>query len=227
MIKVNMTPSLMIKLDVLSSQYDSEIGGYLLGETKDGELVLNDLLLPDQSVTSTSVVISGKDQVNLLKRYGAEKMKKIVGHWHSHAKMGCFWSGTDRENMQNIMSYKDYFVFMVSSNKNHLCRLCIKKPITLEFENIPIELKSLTIDMLKNRVKSIFAESDNRKEYRTSENDAFYGDREENNKMMEDTIQRERNKTDIFDWANVPEDDVPISVLEKKELNDEDLSYYG
>ena len=201
MVKVNITPSLLIKLDLLSSQYETEIGGYLIGESKNGELILNDILLPDQIVTHASVTISGRDQVMLLKRYGAEKMKKIVGHWHSHAKMGCFWSGTDANNMNNIMEYKDFFVFIVSSNKNHLCRLCIKKPVTLEFENVPIELKSLTIDMFKSHVKNILAGSTERKmenqrrEYpehkvEIAKKDVFIGDEEENARTVEETLKK-------------------------------------
>lgn len=155
MIKINIIPSLLVKLDLLSSEYETEIGGYLIGETVNGELVINDILLPDQSVSYASVNINTKDQVNLLRRYGSEKCKKIVGHWHSHAKMGCFWSAQDKFNMDNIMMYKDYFIFVVSSNKEHLCRLCIRKPITLDFEQVLLNIKSLSIDMFKNHVKKI------------------------------------------------------------------------
>jgi len=155
MIKVKITPSLLTKLDILSSEYNIEIGGYLLGEIKDGILVISDLLIPSQRINSVAVEISPRDQIDLLKRYRAEKCKRIVGHWHSHHTMGCFWSGQDKLNMNQIMTYKDYFLFIVSSKKNHLCRLCLSKPIRADFENADLEISSLTIDMLRSHVNKI------------------------------------------------------------------------
>ena len=36
--KINIDPILKVKLDFLSSDYDFEVGGYLTGHVKDGQL---------------------------------------------------------------------------------------------------------------------------------------------------------------------------------------------
>ena len=83
MIRINITAELKTKLDILTSEYDTEIGGYLVGETRDGEIYLSDILIPSQQVSSVHVDISPKDQIDLLKRY-KDKCKHVIGHFHSH-----------------------------------------------------------------------------------------------------------------------------------------------
>lgn len=155
--KIHIYPSLLVKLDLLSSEYNIEIGGYLTGEVKEGEIILEDLLIPSQSISAVSVEISPKHQIELLRKYGSEKCKKILGHWHSHHKMGTFWSGTDRNNMENIMDYKPLFLFVVSSNKKHLVRVCLRNPIRLDIEEVELNIKSLSIDILKNQVNKLIS----------------------------------------------------------------------
>lgn len=184
---------LLTKLNILSSQYNTEIGGYLIGEVKNGEINLQDILIPEQRVTSASVTIDSRDQIQLLKKYGTEKCRRIIGHWHSHAKMGCFWSGQDMFNMNNIMSYKDYFVFIVSSNEDHKCRICISKPIRIAAEDVPLELKSLSIDLFKNHVDKILNDKRNLS-----------------------------NKQSVLseDWTSIKEDDKPEDILDEKEMDE-------
>lgn len=154
--KVNITAALISKLNVLSSEYNIEVGGYLTGKIKEGQLWLDDLLIPDQRITSTSVEIDTKDQVSLFRKYGA-RCKDIVGHWHSHHSMGCFWSGTDLTNMNNIMGYKDLYVFIVSSQGNHKVKVCMKNPLTLEFDDCELYIKTVMIDQLRMRMKQLMS----------------------------------------------------------------------
>jgi proteasome lid subunit RPN8/RPN11 len=157
-------PSLLTKLDILSSEYHTEIGGYLIGDIKGGNIILTDLLIPNQVVSNVSVNINPRDQIDLMKRYGVEKCKKILGHWHSHAGMGCFWSETDLHNMRGIMESKGLYVFIVSSLKRHLIKVCLRNPLNVDFDNVDFELKSLSLDLFRKKVDSILQLSDSRKE---------------------------------------------------------------
>lgn len=156
--RVNITAALMSKLNVLSSEYNIEVGGYLTGETKNGELYLDDLLIPNQRITTGSVEINTNDQVELFRRYGS-RCKRIVGHWHSHHSMGCFWSGVDRNNMSNIMEYKDLFVFIVSSLGNHKVKICMKNPLNIEFDDCDLYLRTVMLDQLRTRMKTLMGEN--------------------------------------------------------------------
>jgi proteasome lid subunit RPN8/RPN11 len=195
--KVYFNPSLLIKLDILSSEYDSEIGGYLTGEVKNGKIILTDLLLPSQIVSSTSVTINPKDQIELLKKYGHEKCKKIIGHWHSHARMGCFWSGTDMNNMNGIMENKELFVFIVSSLKRHLVRVCLRNPLHADFENVEYEMKSLSLDLFRKKVDSIFSlskERNDEQKYNFAVINNINEDEENNEDDEDDETEEERRK---------------------------------
>jgi len=157
-LKINILPSLLAKLNVMSSEYNIEIGGYLTGVIKNNEIFLRDILIPEQTISVASVSINGQDQLNLRRKYG-DKCKEIIGHWHSHHNMGCFWSGTDENNMNTIMTYKNIFVFMVSSKGNHLLRVSIKEPFRWNFNECELYLKSYQIDELRNQVSKLIEDN--------------------------------------------------------------------
>ena len=156
--KVNITAALISKMNVLSSEYNVEVGGYLTGEIKNGEMCLDDLLIPDQRISAAAVEIDTSDQVNLFRKY-RNRCRRIVGHWHSHHRMGCFWSATDLNNMSNIMQYKDLYVFVVSSQGNHKVKVCMKNPLNLEFDNCDLYLRTVMLDQVRMKMKNLMAEN--------------------------------------------------------------------
>lgn len=151
---IHITPTLLTKLNVLSSEYTIEVGGYLTGEIKDNTIFLRDLLIPDQNISSGSVKITGEDQVKLRQKFG-DKVKEILGHWHSHHSMGCFWSDTDENDMKNTMSFRKLFVWVVSSNGNHLIRVSQKEPFSIDINDCEFYVKNLTIDLLRKRMDNL------------------------------------------------------------------------
>ncbi len=157
-IKINITPVLLSKLNMLSSEYNIEIGGYLIGEIVHNEIYLKDILIPSQRINSVSVNINGNDQIELRKKYG-DKVKEIIGHWHSHHNMGCFWSSTDTNNMKNIMSFKKFFVFVVSSNGDHLIKISQKEPFRYDFNDCEFFIKNLKIDMLRKQIDTLIVKN--------------------------------------------------------------------
>lgn len=152
--KIHIAPVLLTKLNVLSSEYAIEFGGYLTGEIKDNAIYLKDLLIPDQRITTTSVHISSEDQVKLRQKFG-DKVKDIIGHWHSHNSMGCFWSPTDETDMRSVMSFRKFFVWVVSSEGNHLIRVSQREPFTYDFNDCEFYVKNLTLDLLRKQIDNL------------------------------------------------------------------------
>lgn len=153
--KINITSELKAKLDILTTDYNCEIGGYLTGYTKSGEIFLDGLLIPPQSVSVGSVKITPQDQIALLKKYG-DKCKRIIGHFHSHHGMGAFWSGQDESDMASTMEFKPWFVFIVGSRGNYKIRICLKNPVTYNIENVDFYVKTFMIDLMRKTVEKIF-----------------------------------------------------------------------
>jgi len=68
-----------------TNNYDNEIGAFGLCELKDGKLVVNQLVFPEQEVTSASVKFgSAKDWSKVYKEVGLENIGKIMFYWHTH-----------------------------------------------------------------------------------------------------------------------------------------------
>lgn len=193
--KVNITAALMAKLNVLSSEYNIEVGGYLTGETKNGELFLDDLLIPNQRISAAEVTISPIDQVAMFRKYGA-RCKRIIGHWHSHHGMGCFWSGTDRNNMNNIMTYKNLFVFIVSSRGNHKVKVCMSNPLNLEFDDCDLYLRTVMIDQVRMTMQKLMDNNTNPSYYNKISSENPYSNM--NNDENEEDEHAENEEETIY-----------------------------
>jgi proteasome lid subunit RPN8/RPN11 len=184
---LHITAELKTKLDIISSNYNIEVGYYFIGEVRNGEIFLQDILIPNQQITTVSVEINPKDQIDLLKRYG-DKVKKIIGHGHSHWNLGCFWSSTDINNMNQIMTYKDFFVFIVSSKGNHLIKVIQKKPYALTIDDAQLNIKTVSIDLMKKFVDNLVKQNTGKH----IQTDYFVGDK----KADEENYQNYKNQSD-------------------------------
>jgi len=195
-IRINIAPVLLTKLNVLSSEYNVEISGYLTGEVKNNEIYLKDLLIPNQRIGFGYARISGEDQVALRNKFG-DKVKEIIGHFHSHNSLGCFWSGTDEDDMRNTMSFRKFFVWVVSSNGNHLIRVSQREPFSYDFDDCEFYVKNLTLDLLRKRFDNLIIENN---EIVTGEE----GDMEE----------IKENKDSIIEYKEESEDETEIDSLD-------------
>ena len=141
-----------LKMKYLSDNFEKEIGGWIIGEYKDDGIYLNDLLIPEQEVSSASVDINAGSSGKLVKEF-KEKCTKIIGHWHSHCKMGCFWSYTDENNMEEIMKPRKRFLFIVSSKGEHKIRLELKEPFRISVDDMQYELQSKEYDKIRKKLE--------------------------------------------------------------------------
>lgn len=158
--KIYIRQSLLNKLNYITNTYSHEVGGYLLGEIKGGIIYLQDLLIPRQNVSSTSVEITPESQLELRRTY-RDKCNRIIGHWHSHHTMGAFWSATDEENMKNFMIRKDLFIFLVTSTTNHKVRVSLRDPLNFDIDDCELEVSDLTFQLLRKRVDSMINNNNN------------------------------------------------------------------
>jgi len=181
-VKIFITPTLLSTLNVLSSEYHIEVGGYLVGEVKDGSIYLRELLIPNQVVSEAHVNISPQSQILLRQKY-PKKFSQIIGHWHSHHHMGAFWSGQDVSNMKEGMLNKNFFVYIVSSKGQHLIKVCQKTPINYEFDDCDLIVRSKSINRVMLHVERIMEERhDNSYQYNNNDDNI---ETEEDVKEME------------------------------------------
>ena len=152
-IKLVLTKKLKDKLDYLSNYDETEVSGFLTysnieQEEDEVKITLNDILIPPQKAEKCEVDVDGNGQVELRKEYG-DKCLKIIGHFHSHRTMGCFFSSTDEDMMKSYSENKPFCIFVVGSEGKHLMRLILRNnvngtdiPMEIMVENIEYEVEA-------------------------------------------------------------------------------------
>lgn len=156
--KLHITPQLYTKLRYIVENYQIEIGGYLIGEIRNKQVFLQDILIPSQQISGVHVDISAEAQLDLRRKY-KDKVFKILGHFHSHHTMGAFWSGTDLNLMEETMEHKKFYVFIVGSTTGFLIRVSIRDPIQYDIENCDFFIDSLEFNNFRNSIDKLVDEN--------------------------------------------------------------------
>ena len=153
-IKVIMKEKFKEKIDWISSYYDKEVNGFITGKIEEGNIILEDLLIPFQESGVGSAEVTGANLVKLKKEYKNE-CKKIIGEWHSHHSMGVHWSSDDEKVINDFANPRETTIFIVSSKGDHLVRVELRKPFKLSVDNLPYETEASDSKISKVMQKEI------------------------------------------------------------------------
>ncbi len=140
--KVYLSDNAWTKLCAYVDNCELEIGG--LGKiTTDGkDFFVSDVEIFTQTVTSAFVNLSAET----LAQFQVEKMKakeSLVDYkfaWHSHAKMGVFWSQTDKDTMDGSTEFPWLVSLVINHKHEMLARLDIFKPVHVHLDAVPVEI---------------------------------------------------------------------------------------
>jgi proteasome lid subunit RPN8/RPN11 len=183
--KINFNLNVIMKerfkkiIDYFSINYEKEIAGFIVGEIKENDVILKGLLFPSQSVSVGSVEFK---PASLRKQKGDECLN-IIGQFHSHNSMGCFWSSTDEdETIKPFMKTHDLGVFIVSSKGKDLIRIDLKKPIDISIDDIKpsieFENKGEIEEECKQIIKDCIIEGSSYSSFDDDENPSIFLDTE-------------------------------------------------
>jgi proteasome lid subunit RPN8/RPN11 len=120
--KIVMSRKFKDTIDWMSSNYDKEIGGFIIGSVDGDKLLLDDLIFPEQEADKGGIDFSTQQIAQLMHDY-PEECNRIMGEWHSHNTMGCFWSGVDEGLINDFSEHRKLTVYIVSSKCRHLIRV--------------------------------------------------------------------------------------------------------
>jgi proteasome lid subunit RPN8/RPN11 len=154
------------KLDAYIRSIDIEISGLgVVEKQNENTLVITDILLFKQECTSSETKLQSKDLSDFLVKLveKGEDTSTIKLWWHSHHRLGCFWSSTDI-NTIGLFKKSDYFISIVGdSSQNYLCRLDIFKPLRITLE-VPLKIIIPEDQILTRRIKKEVAKKVKKKE---------------------------------------------------------------
>ena len=131
---------------------NTEIGGLIIGEIKkNGTILMEDIMLLKQRKTGCSFEVSDEDMMDFTKNCDSKTLGKIIGWWHSHAEMDCFWSGVDEECTKRLCKLSGFCVAMVVSSKkkwksfNYRCAVMTKNK-----NDMLIHCDNIDVDTIEN-----------------------------------------------------------------------------
>lgn len=155
---VYIEPECLSKLDWVTTEFKEELQIWLGGEVdENGDIIIDDLLIPHHTGEMAHTDVKGKELAKMRKEYG-DRCKRIIGQFHSHNTMGCFWSVTD-DNMQKKFSSNSsspFCVFIVGSNAKYLTRIMIKTPFKYIIDDVtltPLQYEADDMEEFKKDVK--------------------------------------------------------------------------
>ena len=203
--KVYITKKVKTLLDYITNSYEYEIMIWLLGTHDSENIYITDYMMPIQQAGTSEVNVDKKDLVKM-RIENKDKEGKIIGQFHSHAKMGAFWSVVDKKMQMKYcnISGNPLDVFIVGSKGDYLVRIAINTVFKCFIDNIKLTTKEEEEELLlfkeeiKNKVTEIkYAPlkkigtqpkmyHKNWKDYEPFEKSYFFGD--------EDKLSREEEK---------------------------------
>ncbi len=121
---------------------DKEIGGLLLGEVVNDEIIINDAILLKQKVDYANFEIDDDDMMEFTKNSSDKVLASVIGWWHSHGKGGTFWSDNDDSTFKRLCKFfGGYCIGVVVStfekgNEKYKVRVETKKGQMLDIDDI-------------------------------------------------------------------------------------------
>lgn len=142
--------------------YESEVSGCGLVEVQEkqvgGELFrefrITELILPEKQDNSASSTDIDEAMVHSIMHKMIQEnkdMNKLRLHWHSHASMSVFHSGTDEDNYKTLNN-KDFLVSLVGNRDGDLLgRVDYYNPMHIAVSGVPIYVE-MPVDESRNKV---------------------------------------------------------------------------
>lgn len=137
-----------MKQDRLVALVPAEVGWFGTVEEKEGFLIVTDILVPKQQVSTGSVDYDQDGMHEFLEQY-AEVMHLIKYFGHSHHTMGAYWSGVDTGEFIEPMlgSASDYFICHVQNVRGESkTRIDQNRPFQASLDCDLVSLVSTEVD---------------------------------------------------------------------------------
>jgi hypothetical protein len=144
-VKPNRFPDITIKDDVYrrlkayADLCDNEISALGSVRIEENRILIEDVFLFDQVVTGSSTDISTTAIANFITDYikKGKDPSVLKFWWHSHARMGVFWSGTDTGTIDRFSS--DWMISMVSNKNGDIkVRVDVFEPFRMYMDDLPL-----------------------------------------------------------------------------------------
>lgn len=150
--------------------WKDEVGALCVGECKNGNIHIKELLFPKQEVTMASVAFTPEGWATLVEEADEQKIQNIIGYWHKHPS-GTTLSGHDETETVDVFMTKEakrkVFCFLISAWKSYdkemevEGRIEIRGDINASIEaDVTTELDDSVGDLCKEIIKKKITKPD-------------------------------------------------------------------
>ena len=120
---------------------EDEISCLGITRIEDERIIVDEFFLVEQESSHSGTEMDDEALANLIgelcEEGKSDKVSKLRCWAHSHPRMGCFWSVTDRDNCERMCS--DWLLsIVVSDDYSVLARLDIRHPVYITIDRLPV-----------------------------------------------------------------------------------------
>ena len=154
---IYITGSALNKIKALVKHCDVEIAWHGTVKTVDDKLIITNILVPPQNVTSVTATSDDAEYIEWLNNLPDKEFNSLRFHGHSHVNMSVSPSGTDTSYRNKLMANmpNSTYIFMII-NKKHEYSLEIREQRKI-FTNIKLKVTnnydSWALNEIKKKVK--------------------------------------------------------------------------
>ena len=120
-LNVYITTKAFAKIVEFTMQCEEEISGFGKVECVEDGFVINDSFILKQNVSGASTDIDTNELMKALMSKRNTKNWRLW--WHSHVNMEAFWSATDDETVEKLVSSKPMISLVINKSRDYLCRI--------------------------------------------------------------------------------------------------------
>lgn len=138
--KIIFTKESYDKIEALVTNCETEIMGLGKTEVQNGNVTVTDIIILDQEASAAHVEFDKEKLVDfLVSRVGENDSADWNLWWHSHAKMSCFWSGTDTGNIARMGETAQWIASVVfNHNMEYKARVDQFQPFQFSKDELPV-----------------------------------------------------------------------------------------
>lgn len=158
---IYITPEAKTRLDYYIESSSIEISGLGTVKKYKGDLLIEKILLFEQKCDAVNTDLTSSDVAKYLYQAIKEGIdpSEIKLWWHSHHKMGCFWSEKDQYTIESFGRTSDWFLSIVGCHGGqYLCSLDLFKPLRITVPTLLVIVPSPIDTVLLNKIKSEIAQ---------------------------------------------------------------------
>jgi len=129
-----------------TKNFEKEVGALGIGEMKDGELIVERLVFPQQIVNGVHVHFKPEDWAPIIKELSVEDIGKIVFYWHKHPGSASASQGDEDDTFDVFMpadTDRPFFGFLQTATKHsggmeYEARIEMRTPIFASITDVEI-----------------------------------------------------------------------------------------